>query len=425
MTQMIKRMLKNPYIHFYICLTAIIFSVLYSSFVYPKIKGPLDNKVETDGYNLLALSIYHNGIFAYYPNKSPTVMRGPVYPAFVAGLSAVSENYYPYNVQLAQAILHGLTCLLVFYISRMLWGRITGFAASLICALHPYLIWYTSRVVIETLSTFLFTAIIFFLLYFIQKRTFRRAVLLGFIIGISTLCKQTYLPFIVIIPVLLFICGTYKNKFRYSMSIVVIAALVILPWTVRNYNLTGKLVVVHALSGYNFHVGDFFIKHYTESPLGYAKLVERLNYPVGKNGETITHNWLQSTNAKDGLEEDQRLTAIALSGYMDNPMFFLRKLGINVIMFWTMSSTPFTTLITTLMQVPLLIIFVFSAFVIMKKHGAFSGICIPIWLVFSYFFLHLPIFALARFGTVLIPTMIAYAVLPLYHRFKGNQVIMI
>ncbi len=405
---------RNPsvikFLPLFIFLLAVLASTFFTFLVYPRIAGPLENTITTDGYDRLGWGLYRYRALVYFPNRQPTVMRGPVYPMFLAGLLAVKPAWFPGSVQFAQGVVHGLTCLLVFGISRILWDRRRGAVASLVCSVHPYLIWFTSRVVTETVLTFLFTAVVFCLVYFSRRPTVGRAVLLGGVLGLGALCKQTLLPFVLLMPVLLALRLDRKRRWRFSLAMLGASTLLILPWTVRNYSLTKTFVPVHAMLGFNLHVGDSFVENYGKSPLGYARLVDLISYPVGSEGELVTHAWFQSVDPRRGVEEDRRLMGKALRRYVDDPAFFLRKLGLNGVMFWTLSSRPSASIATMLMQMSLLFFFCVSAVRIVGRYGGVSWISMPIWLVVAYFLFHLPIYGLARFGVVLVPTMVVCAV---------------
>jgi 4-amino-4-deoxy-L-arabinose transferase-like glycosyltransferase len=388
---------------------AVILAAAYAFLVYPKLVGDKIN-VAVDGHDRLGFGLYEYGTLSYYPDNRPTVMRGPLYPALIAVILSLHRDSYPYNIQFAQALLHGLTCLLVFGAAAMLMDRRRAVIASLVCAVHPYLIWYSGRIVVESLSIFLFTALSFCIIHFHQNPASGRAVAAGCVLGASALCKTTYVPFILLLPLLLCMRKEDKMMRRYAIIIFFISAAIVAPWTVRNFFLTGKFLPVHALAGFNFHVGDSYAKNYWQSPLAYAKLVDLIEYDIGKDGKVMTVRWLEEASSADGIEADNQLMAKSLKKYIADPMFFLRKIGRNALMFWTLSSSKLASLVTILMQIPLLACFTWGAMKFIKRHGARSGFCIPLWLVSAYFLFHLPIAALARYSVVLIPAMVMYAV---------------
>jgi hypothetical protein len=248
-----------------------------------------------------------------------------------------------------------------------------------------------------------------------------RSILMGIILAIAALCKETYLPFFVLVPVALYLVHRSQKAIRFALVICVVAHIAIAPWIVRNYRLTGKIISIHVLNGFNFFVGDSFAENYLQSPLGYAKLIEMLRFPTTQDGTVISHHWLQITNARDGANEDHKLVQRSLERYIHNPLFLFQKMAVNSIMFWSLSSTPRASIITIFLQFPLLILFGFAVVSIMRKQGIISAASVPIWLVIAYFLFHLPIYALARFSVVLIPTMLSYTMGFIVHALSKNR----
>jgi hypothetical protein len=400
---------------------AIFVALIFSLWLYPLIAPSFQNEVAIDGHDNLGWSIYRYGTLAYYPSTQPTVLRGPIYPVFIAGILFFDAQHYPQSVQIAQGIIHGFTTLLVFFLTRNLWGRKHAIIASLVCAIHPFILWYCGRVVVETLSTFLFTSIALGFYTLCQRMNIWHSILMGIILAIAALCKETFLPFVVLVPVVLHLVHRSQKGIRFALIICVVANIAITPWTVRNYLLTGKIIPIHVLNGYNFFVGDSFAENYLQSPLGYAKLIDMLQFPTTQDGTVISHHWLQMANARDGANEDHKLVQRSLKRYMNNPLFLLQKIAFNSMMFWSLSSTPRASIITIIMQFPLLILFGFAVVSIMRKQGIISAASVPIWLIIAYFLLHLPIYALARFSVVLIPTMISYTGGYIVHVLSKNR----
>ena len=402
----------------YISLLAVLLALANSLFIYPRIAGKIESSIANDGYDQLAFGLYHEGTLSYYPSTSPTVMRGPIYPAFLETLLHIDEHSWPYSVQFMQALLHGLTCLLVFAITIRLCGTKCASFASLVCAAHPLLLFYTSRIVTESLSTFLFTLMVFLLLYFAHKPSILKAIVVGLSIGIGSLCKQTFLPFVVLVPLFVAVCEMPGKRLRHALIILLASAALILPWTARNYRLTGEIVVVHTLAGYNFAVCDAQVDYWLESPFGYEKLGTLVPEPVVKdrNGDGITQGSLQSLTALEDIEVERDLMERSVKKYLDDPTFLVRKVVYNAIRFWTMASKPSISSLFALMQLPLLLAVIFSAIALVRREGLLAVPCVPLYLAFLYFIFHLPIYALARFSVVLIPTMTAYGAFWLWSR---------
>ncbi|HEX2166016.1 MAG TPA: glycosyltransferase family 39 protein [Longimicrobiales bacterium] len=184
-------------------LLAVVCSLGFSFIIYPAIASPQNAVLDPDRYGALGFGLWHHGTLSYYPDPQPTLDRGPIYPAVIAVILWLSGGVWPQSLQAAQAVFFGLTSVLVFYIGEKVWGRRTAMAAAALTTVHPFLLWYTSRVWIETLATLLFTALAASLVFFHERPGIRRGMLVGAVAGVATLCKATFLPFLLFVPMVL------------------------------------------------------------------------------------------------------------------------------------------------------------------------------------------------------------------------------
>ncbi len=393
----------------FITAAAVFIAASSSLLIYPEVAGSLNNKITTDRYDELALGIYHNGTLSFFPDPQPTVLRAPLYPTLLAAILALGEQFIPFSVQVVQALLHGLTCLLAYHIARRLCGaRRAGFS-SLLCAIHPYLLWYAGRMVIETVSVFLFTLIIFCVLQLLAKPTWLHAATTGMAIGAGILCKSTYFPFTLVVPLLLVVSRPRRVPLLHALLVLVVSLAAISPWIIRNHHVSGRWAIVQALTGYNFYVGDRFVERYAGSPLSYAMIIARTDF--SKMDDGLPAEIRQTGGARREALQDEWLLSRSIAQYAKDPSFLLFKIAVNAVMFWTLGSTPPVSIFTMALQLPLLFFFIRSVARYMKPHGLWCPECIPVWLIATYFAIHLPVYALARFSVVFIPTMIAFAFL--------------
>ncbi len=384
-------------------------SLLFSTLVYPRIAAALNSSIAEDGYDKLAYGLIRLGTLTYFPSEVPTVLRGPAYPAFVAGILFLGEGFYPSSVQIAQAGVHAATAVLCFVIGMMLWNsRRASTMAALVCAVHPFLLWYTARIVTETLATFLFTAFIAALLWYNDQRTTARIGLAGLLGGLAALCKQTFLPLPFLAFAFIVLRQRDERRVVHALVIVCTTVAVVLPWTIRNYHVSNKVIPVHALMGYNFRVGDVLAEHYFAAPMSYMTLVA-LGKPWQIEEDTITQKALHDAERLGDFSVEQRILKASLDRYAADPMFLLRKLLLGLVMFWTISGSPTATVVTSALQIPLLVLTVFGGSKLIRRQGMVSLTTLPLWLMAFYMLSHLPMYSIARFGLVLVPAMLAYA----------------
>ena len=394
----------SKYTGLYIAILGLLLSLLFVLMVYPRIADTYNAVLDTDRYGALGFGLWKNGSLSYYPDLQSTVNRGPVYPLFMATMLKVSNGWWPMSVQIAQCLLFSLTCFLVFWTAKTMWNQMVGLFVSLCCAVHPFLIWYTSRIWVETQATLLFTALVAGVLYFSLKPSLYRAVLVGILLAVASLCKQTFMPYMVIIPFLLAVLKGGQGRWRISACIFATAVILVSPWTLRNYGLTGRVIPVHLLAGFNFQVGDSFIDNFAGSPFSYAGL------------------WLKGFKKVIDIEDEQDLRAMKLSDqevvlddvylnaslkrYLSEPEFLARKIIYNLGLYWTLGETKLKSAVISCMQLPLLLLFICSTILILRRYGIRSIQAIPVIMVCCYCGFHLPIFAFARLSVVLIPTML-------------------
>ncbi|MER3522540.1 MAG: hypothetical protein C4326_00370 [Ignavibacteria bacterium] len=390
---------------------AVLGSMIFALILYPRIADPLNSKIAEDGYDKLAYGLYKVQTLTYYPSKTPTILRGPLYPAFVAAVLFFGEHVYPVSVQIAQAMLHGATTILCFVIGRMLWQRVSkALSAALLCAIHPFLLWYTARIVIETLSVFLFTVFIALLFWYGTRPSLPRVFLAGVLGGTAALCKQTFLPLPLAAALFMLFRSGHRHRIFHAIMLFCASLFVVLPWTMRNLHLTGKPIPVHTLVGFNFRMGDVLAEHYFEAPLSYMKLVQIGKPHILASGDTVTQRALHEAERRGDYELDHRIMQSSIERYLDDPLFFARKLMLNAVMFWTISSSAVATMVTSWLQLPLVVLSVMGMRKAMRMSGRHRFVALPPLVMGFYVLSHLPLYALARFSLVLIPTLLCYAV---------------
>lgn len=411
--------IKN--IAYYIAMVGLVVALIFSFSVYPKISSPFQANLDPDHHGPLGYGIWKLGSLSYYPDTQPTVGRGPLYPLFEAFCLIVSNGWWPESVQFGQCILFAITCFLVFWISKTLWSSRVAVLTSLICAFHPFVFWYTSRIWIETLAIFLFTLLTASILYLTLKPTRTRSIILGFVLGISALCKQTFLPYILFLPLFLAILERKKINRLFIFYIFITAVIVILPWTIRNWTLTKKIIPIHVRGGAIVFIGDLMVENYTKSPLSGGDLLSQASMARTYVKQTIPEHL---ERFEKELILDSKLLKKSIDRYKADPFFIFKKITYNALMFWTLGQTRQKSAVISLMQIPLLILFIIATVKTIRQKNILTvqgGIIFFVWL---YFILHLPLLVFARYGVVLIPAMLTSlgVLMPkLYEKNESNE----
>lgn len=388
-------------------LAGLLLAALFSFVIYPRIAGSAGAVLDPDGHGALGWGLYKLHTFSFYPNTEPTVTRGPLYPMAVAGILALSPDAWPYNVQIVQDLMCGLTCVLTFLIGRNLFSVRAGLIAGMLCAIYPLLVWYSARIWIETMTILIFTAFLLVSLHFMDRPSLKNGALLGLLTGLLSLSKGTFLPFVVLVPLYFAVFRRQAGFLRIAL-IPLVASLTILPWTIRNWRLTGHVIPVHGNLGFNVRIGDVYTAHapevhYNFLPLWFrhtaeAKVIFDQARAEGDPG------WLAE------IKVDQGLMALSLQTYKSSPLFLVKKMFVNAIGFWMLSESKSKSIISGLMNLPLLAGFAIGIFRLFRGGRMTPALTLPLVLIGVYYLSHLPFLGFLRYCSIIIPMMIVYAV---------------
>jgi 4-amino-4-deoxy-L-arabinose transferase-like glycosyltransferase len=188
----------------------------------------------------------------YLLHDSPSAIRGPVFPYFLGGIYAATGNSF--NVgRLVGAALGALTVLLLYLITKRIWGRRVGLVAAGMAAVFPPLVLLSKELLSEPLFIALeLTALLCVLNFRRAGGTLGWAATAGLLCGIAALTKDVG---IVLVPAIALGVWTARPRFRLSSLaapavVVACMAVVVLPWVVRNANDFGRFIPLSTNSGF-------------------------------------------------------------------------------------------------------------------------------------------------------------------------------
>ena len=184
-----------------------------------------------------------------YPYRS---WLPPVYPFFLAGFMLLPLGML--WLQLAQACLSGLTCLLLFFLGRRLFGKECGLVAAILMAIYPPLILKVGRIDPVTLEALFLSGALLGLIHFHDTHRRASGVAAGLLLALCVLTKPVLLVPFVLLSLMWFVWKCIG--LRQWMWIALPLCLGLLPWTARNYAIHGTFVPVSTNSGYNLWIGN-------------------------------------------------------------------------------------------------------------------------------------------------------------------------
>ena len=181
----------------------------------------------------------------------PTAWRPPGYPAFLACVYAVAGPSV-HAATVVQAALGGFTVLLLAALGGVVAGRREGLLAGLLAALYPGFFWLPRLLLSENLALFLLLAALCAAAALARAWRPWCALGMGLLLGVGTLVRGPNILFTFVL--LLWLGGHFGwRRWRHALMAVALACAgflaVLLPWTVRNYQVFHRPVLVATQDG--------------------------------------------------------------------------------------------------------------------------------------------------------------------------------
>jgi 4-amino-4-deoxy-L-arabinose transferase-like glycosyltransferase len=216
------------------------------------------------GRNILLLGEYSRRSEAPYVADA---FRTPGYPLFAGALDIIGGAVLIY---LIQALLQAITCIVIFSITKKLFGDKAALIASLLCATDVMCAVLNFQAMSEVVYVFLLSISALVLLPCILGKVKGRAssfLFGGLLLGLATHVRPAglYLPLVYVIAILA--VGLLKKLYQQCLvnAILVISGsmLLLMPWIVRNWVVFGMprlttndtivLVYFAGAGAYQFH----------------------------------------------------------------------------------------------------------------------------------------------------------------------------
>lgn len=211
---------------------------------------PLDstklNWADEREYDKIAWHLAQTGQY-----ESSAILTTPGLPTFLAVIYKVFGHEYRAG-RIIQALLSAILVLAVFRIADMLFNRTTAYLTALGVTFYPPFIYLVGVFYAEFLYTLLIAVTVCLLIQWQQRQRTGWLVAAGVLMGITTLCRPVFLPFIPLAAVYVWWQAPRNTKLRLAITVGVVASAIILPWTVRNAIVYKKFMPVS--TGFGMHL---------------------------------------------------------------------------------------------------------------------------------------------------------------------------
>ncbi|MCB2206349.1 hypothetical protein KQI65_16515 [bacterium] len=222
------------------------------------VAGDTWEQAGADGYLQIARTLLISGEYAFEPGGLPVHNRPPVQPIMLLIFGA----WWPSHWYIPWMFGSALLCLVALFAVRALardmhFSHISMRLMLLLVAFHPYFVFASKT------STFVNTAaallpLILLTALRIPRRPLLYAPLAGLLMGIGALTHGTFL----LIPFLLAALLLWKKdlpplrRIAASGAMLIVALLVVAPWTYRNLVTFDRFIPVVTGNGYHYWKGE-------------------------------------------------------------------------------------------------------------------------------------------------------------------------
>jgi hypothetical protein len=205
----------------------------------------------TDGisYNSYALAILNFSDWLTDPSFDGNY-RAPVYPMFLSCIYYFfgEENFYA--VYFIQIFLNVFMIYYIYKISIIIFDYKSALIAMIFSGVYIYYYYYSSTILRETLIQFFLIFLFYHIYIFIFKNINMKVMSKEFfiIIGAVSLLihiDAKYLFYIPFILVLFFLKNNTLYAIRFSLQFLVILAVIMGPWMIRNYVAYDRIVLIN------------------------------------------------------------------------------------------------------------------------------------------------------------------------------------
>lgn len=206
----------------------------------------------------------HGYAFDLYGTRTEQPLQSYVPPLFTALIAFCLTTFGDPNRALGiiQALLSSLIVVVMYFTAeRLASSKVIGLLTALMVALYPVFIVMSAYPLSLTMNTFVLSLFLLAVIALQRQPTLPRAIVTGGLFGLALLARPT---FIGLLPIALFWIWllmpndkqAWLRLLRNGAVVAACAALVLLPWTWRNFAIHGQFVLVSLNGGFNFWNGN-------------------------------------------------------------------------------------------------------------------------------------------------------------------------
>jgi 4-amino-4-deoxy-L-arabinose transferase-like glycosyltransferase len=216
---------------------------------------------DSKSYGEIAESLYETGRYGTPEMRNPTDWS-PGAPIFYAAVYQFTGGVNEEVARAAVAVLGALMVLFVYLLGRRLAGPVVGVGGALLAAVYPAFIDNSEQFVSEPIAAFTLAGAVLGMFWAADPgRTIWAWLLPGALLGATALTRPEYLMFSAILGLIVLVKVARDRGLKLgvaSLALFVAAfAVVLAPWTIRNYVVLDRFVPVTTGGGKALFVATY------------------------------------------------------------------------------------------------------------------------------------------------------------------------
>lgn len=295
--------------------------------------SPLLN-ADAEDYQGLATRLATTGTYTSASGQLIS-LRPPLYPAIVAATYNIAGIQNDAAVRAIQGCAGLVMVWFVYRLGLLVYSRRVALWAAGITCYYPALLAYANVLLSETWFTFFAIGFAWLVLEGVHRERVGWLVAAGVFLGLAALTRSIMLLFVP--PLALYLLwawpGSWSRRAAAAIVPVVVFALVITPWAIRNTRLQKTLAIIDVMGGRNAMMGNY---EHTPTERSWATITD-------VTGERAWHQVLarESDGAAKGTQGqlDKRALNHAIRFVLANPVLTLKRDVVKFFNFWQLERT--------------------------------------------------------------------------------------
>jgi 4-amino-4-deoxy-L-arabinose transferase-like glycosyltransferase len=215
---------------------------------------------DSHAYYALSKALYEEGSYGgpSFENSSDWSPGAPL--LYAAGFYATGGAREG-TARIVEALLGVAAILVVFLLGERLGGRWVGLLAAFAVAVYPPFIHSTGELMSEPPAIFTMPAAVLAFLWASEQERLRAWLVPGLLFGLTAMFRPEYLlvgaAFVVLAAIRIGVARGWRPGLAGAGLLVAALLLPIVPWTIRNVDVLGRVVPISTGSGKALYVGTY------------------------------------------------------------------------------------------------------------------------------------------------------------------------